>query len=129
MINFSKKFFANREETDWVLVDFDGTIHPYDKKNKAKDFPIKNPPLRGARETLQEIRKHGYKIIVYTARHWSEHKSISEYLRHYQIPFDAIICGKVFGVLMIDDRAFRLTDWRKDRSKILRLLAKKKNKL
>jgi len=42
MINFSKKFYLTAKNTKWVLVDFDGTIHPYDKKDKNHN--IKNPP-------------------------------------------------------------------------------------
>jgi FMN phosphatase YigB (HAD superfamily) len=127
MINFSKKFYLTNKETKWVLVDFDGTIHPYDKKDKKHN--IKNPPMKGAKETLKEIKKLGYKIVIYTARPWSEYKPIEEYLLYYQIPFDRIFCGKVFGVLLIDDKAFGLTNWKKDRKKILKLLTERKKEL
>jgi hydroxymethylpyrimidine pyrophosphatase-like HAD family hydrolase len=127
MINFSKKYYLTKKETKWVLVDFDGTIHPYDKKDKK--YSIKNPPMKGAKETLEKIEKLGYKICIYTARPWSDYKPIEGYLLHYQIPFSRIFCGKVFGVLLIDDKAFRLTDWTKDKKKILKFLTERKKSL
>jgi hydroxymethylpyrimidine pyrophosphatase-like HAD family hydrolase len=126
MINFSKKYHLKKEEAKWVMVDFDGTIHPYDTKDK--NYWIKNRPMKGAKETLEKIRKMGYKIIIYTSRHWSEYKPIEQYLLHHQIPFDRIICGKVLGVLLIDDKAYRLTNWEKDEKKIIKILTNKKNR-
>lgn len=127
MINFSRKYYLTKEEIKWVLIDFDGTIHPYDKKDKKHN--IKNPPMKGAKETLEKIEKLGYKICIYTARPWSDYKPIEEYLLYYQIPFSRIFCGKVFGVLLIDDKAFRLTDWIKDKKKILKFLTEIKKNL
>jgi hydroxymethylpyrimidine pyrophosphatase-like HAD family hydrolase len=124
-MNFSKKYHLTKEDVKWVLVDFDGTIHPYDPKDKR--YQIKNPPIEGAKETLEEIEKLGYKIIIYTARPWSEYKPIEEYLLHYRIPFRRIICGKVFASIIIDDKAFRLNNWKRDKKKIIEILTKEKN--
>jgi hydroxymethylpyrimidine pyrophosphatase-like HAD family hydrolase len=73
-MNFSKKYHLTKEDAKWVLVDFDGTIHPYDKKDKKHN--IKNPPMNGLKETLEKIKKLGYKIVIYIARPWSEYKPI-----------------------------------------------------
>jgi phosphoglycolate phosphatase-like HAD superfamily hydrolase len=95
MINFSKKYYLTSKEAKWVLVDFDDTIHPQDKKDKK--HRIKNPPMKGAKETLEKIKQLGYKIVIYTARPWSEYKPIEEYLLYYKIPFDRIFVEKYSG--------------------------------
>lgn len=108
-----------------VAVDFDGVIAQYDG---WKGVYVLGEPIEGAREFVQALRSHGYNILIYTARcnialngyevkNTSEdnymgryvalRKSVSDYLKKHDIPFDDIFMGqgKPLADAYIDDRA------------------------
>lgn len=92
-----------------VVVDFDGTIARYEG---YKGPGIYGAPLREAVETLAELRRLGYAIIVFTSRSWVEWEDLRLYFDEHKIPCDQIICGKPLGVAYIDDRSTgRGGDW------------------
>lgn len=99
----------------WLGVDLDGTVaqntgHPDYKLTK---------PIEGARDTLRDFKKEGWKIIVYTARPWSEYELIENWLNKNHIPHRRIVCGKLLVKWMIDDRNLEFDgDWDKVRKKI-----------
>lgn len=87
------------DELKWIIVDFDNTIA---NNSGYPDFePLE--PTEGAKEALEEITRRGFKIIVWTARHYSDYEKIEHWLEQHEIPFRGIVCGKVLGKYMIDD--------------------------
>lgn len=102
----------------WILIDFDGVLH----KPTDKNFIIKGKPIKGSKQALTKLKKAGFKIIVYTSRHWIDYISIETWLKHHQIPFDRIICGKVLGLMFIDDTAYKFKgNWNKEIKTILKI--------
>lgn len=102
----------------WVFVDFDETICT----NGGYPHFIPKKPKMGVKRAMRAIRNAGYKVIVYTARPSSDYRNIEEFLETHNIPFDGIRTGKELGVMYIDDKAFRHTNWSKDLDTILKLL-------
>lgn len=64
-------------------------------------------PLEGARETIQAIRKAGWRIMVFTARDKEEPQEIKEYLSSHGIEVDEVVTKKPQYSIFIDDRAMR----------------------
>lgn len=96
-----------------IAVDLDGTLSlpTYPKIGIGKLLP-------GAKEGMDELRKTGYKIVIYTARPWGDKLAIKNWLEDHQIPFDEIVCGKLLYKRLIDDRA-GFKDWNSDLKDIL----------
>jgi len=123
MKNFSPDYLLQDKGFTWILIDFDDVIH-----TQSEDFNIKNKPIAGVKEALTKLKKAGFKIVIFTARHWVEHISIKTWLRYYKIPFDSVICGKPLGLLFIDDKAYRFKgNWKKEIKTILKLAKKAYN--
>ena len=106
------------EELKWIAVDFDETIA------SSSGFPdfIPGDPLHGAVDSLRELNRLGYKIMVYTARHWSDYKNIEEYCTFYGIPIKSIICGKPLLKCFVDDKNIAFSgDWEQALKDILKI--------
>ena len=84
----------------WVGVDFDDVI----ASNSGYPDYILSGPMAGAKSALEAISAKGFKIIIYTARPWSQHIVIEDWLNTWMIPFKRIECGKILLRWMIDDR-------------------------
>lgn len=87
------------KELRWVSVDLDQTLahnsgYPHFKLSK---------PTKGAREAIIELSKK-WKIVIYTARPWTDYRLIETWLNKYKIPFKNIVCGKLLVAYMIDDK-------------------------
>ena len=77
-------------------------------------------PLSGAREALAELRRRGWVLVLYTARHFNHWETTTEWLAEHGIPYDQLVFGKPPTRYYIDDRAIAFKgDWRE----ILDLLA------
>jgi hydroxymethylpyrimidine pyrophosphatase-like HAD family hydrolase len=85
-----------------IVVDFDGTIVTYDG---WKGQYIYGEIIPEARETLKQIKKNGFRIMIHTCRNWVEQQTIEDYLSINDIPYDLVICGKPFGLFYIDDKS------------------------
>jgi hypothetical protein len=88
-------------DVKWAAVDFDLTIagnsgHPDFQPTK----PIAENVLK-----LKELIKHGYKIVIHTSRARHEYILIEDWMNHHEVPFDKIVCGKLFAAKYIDDKA------------------------
>lgn len=99
-----------------IAVDFDGVIHGYSKG--WHDGSIYDPPVKGAKETLDRLQRAGFHVLIYTTRATDrvidgvaedgQHDQVADYLRRHGIPFDEIYRGeKPIFVAIIDDRAVR----------------------
>lgn len=102
-----------------VCVDLDGTIC---ELSPDGDY-ARVRPLPGAREGLEELKRRGAHIIIYTARRMRTHdgdlaKVCAEigdltrwWLRRHAIPYDEIVFGKPYAHVYIDDLAHRFESW------------------
>lgn len=91
-----------------IGIDFDNTV------SNTSGYPeyIPQEPIDGAVESITHLKRLGYGIVIFTARHWSDKQNIKEYCQKYNIPFDSIICGKPLFKWMIDDRSIGFRgDW------------------
>jgi len=84
----------------WVGIDWDDCLV---NNSGYPDF-IPTTPTQGAIDVLNRLDSNGYKIIIYTARPWSDYHNIEKYCEHYKIPARRIICGKPLFKYIIDDK-------------------------
>ena len=64
-------------------------------------------PMKGAKQAIDKIKKMGYTIVVYTARHWSDYTKIQDWLSKYKIKVDYIVCDKLLLRWLVDDRCLQ----------------------
>lgn len=100
------------ERLKWAGIDLDGTLAApvWTAENPTSD--IGEPIWDNVNKALR-LHEDGWKIVIHTARAWTDYAAIEAWLNHHGIPFRAIICGKgLFGV-MIDDRNVDINspDW------------------
>jgi hypothetical protein len=93
-----------RTELKWVAVDFDNTIAYSNWSPDNPDYDI-GDPVPGAWDKCNELYNRGYKIIVHTARPWSNYEAIEHWLKWHMFAFSRIVCGKLLAALYVDDRA------------------------
>lgn len=101
------KYTISQKDLIWVGCDLDATIAEriWPKEGIGK-------PIKGAVDSLWEIKKKGFKIIIFTARDWSDYVNVKNWLKDNNFPFDMIICGKPLLRVMIDDKAIGFDgDW------------------
>jgi len=84
-----------------AVIDMDGVIceeRPTFERSLACEVP-------GARRMLEEFRLAGYRIIIHTARSWSELAVTERWLYEHEIPYDQLVMGKPVADVVVDDRA------------------------
>lgn len=106
------------EEIKWIGVDWDDCLF----SNSGFPDYIPAEPLEGAVESLQYLDSVGYKIVIFTARHWADYQNIEKYCEYYKIPARRIICGKPLFKCIIDDKNIAFNgSWSKALADFLRL--------
>ena len=97
------------KDLKWLAWDFDNCIaqntgHPHFKITK---------PVKGAKEALWYAVEKGWKIVIHTARPWSDYHAIESWMIKKEFPFNKIVCGKLLAHFYIDDRAIEFKgDWK-----------------
>jgi uncharacterized HAD superfamily protein len=84
-----------------AVIDLDGVIceeRPTFERSLAKELP-------DARLRLELLRLYGYRIIIHTARSWSELAMTEQWLFERSIPYDQLVMGKPVADIVVDDRA------------------------
>jgi len=66
-----------------IAVDFDGTLHD-------AQYPAIGSPLPGAVEVMQQLRKDGHTLIIWTCRAGVYYDEMLQWLDMMQIPFDLV---------------------------------------
>lgn len=93
-----------REKLKWLAIDLDGTLaEPLwtpENPTSAIGDPIKVNVVK-----LREAVAKGYKVVIHTARPWTDYEAIETWLRLHDIPFRSIVCGKILAAAYVDDRA------------------------
>jgi hypothetical protein len=94
-----------------LAIDMDGTLLQYDGWKGDAHYGDPNP---GMKQMLEEIRKAGWLIVIWTTR--GGDGAIRNHLAKHQIPFDYInknpggppsSSPKIFADVYLDDRAVR----------------------
>jgi hypothetical protein len=87
----------------WLAVDLDGTLAEplWTADNPVSDI---GAPIVGNVTKLVEAVEAGYKVVVHTARPWTDYEAIEAWLNHHGIPWNKIQPGKILAALYIDDR-------------------------
>lgn len=98
-----------RQNLLWAAVDFDGTLAEgiWTPENPTN---VPGAPIRSSLDKLQYLVREGYKIVIHTARPWSDYEMIEYWLEHYGVPWNKIVCGKLLAHIYIDDRACHVTE-------------------
>jgi hypothetical protein len=104
-------------------VDFDKTIRPWG------DLISWESPLPGAAAAVRDLKAAGYEVVILTSRlsptWWAaevvrrggsaelfggeQAAYVQDYLIENEIPFDAITCEKMPGLVFFDDTAIRVS--------------------
>ena len=97
----SKKIKWNQiKELKWIGCDFDDVVCT----NSGFPNYIPQKLIPGAVEALQKLDRMGYKIVIYTARPWSDYENLERLCQENKIPVRRIICGKPLFKWIIDDK-------------------------
>lgn len=92
-----------RSDLLWVYIDLDKTlaegVWTPERPTRAIGAPIQANVSKAV-----EVAKHGYKIVIFTSRPWTDYEAIEAWLEWNLIPWHHIQCGKPLGVLYVDDR-------------------------
>ncbi len=101
------------------VFDIDGTICPIKKKEEKYEDLI---PFSEIVEKIKYYKKNGAKIVLYTSRNMNSYNGnvglinkhtvpiLLSWLEKWEIPFDEIVCGKVWPGnkgFYVDDRTVR----------------------
>ena len=89
-----------------IAFDFDGVIHSYTSGWKGI-ANIPDPPVPGIKEAIDQIRKAGYDVHIFSTRCTSPSgkRAIELWLLRFDIQVDAVTHAKPPAVCIIDDRA------------------------
>lgn len=89
-----------------VVFDFDGVIHSYTSGWKGYD-KIPDPPVKGIKEAIDEIRSEGYEVVVCSTRCGNilGMLAVKKYLMDHNIIVDNVVKEKPPAIVYIDDRA------------------------
>ena len=100
--------------------DLDGTICHTKQKNQNY---IDVLPIKGAVETIQQLKSNGHYIIIYTARNMLTYNNnigkiianqsgiVIKWLELHEIPYDELHFGKPLADFYIDDKGIKFNNW------------------
>jgi len=89
-----------------IAIDMDGTICSIN--DKYQDCEL----LEGARESINHIKKKGYKVYIHTGRHILNAEITIKWLIDNKIEYDHIVFGKPPAKYYIDDKAIKFDNWK-----------------
>lgn len=102
-----------------IVFDIDGTICPVKKEDERYEDLV---PYSAMIEKIKELRKEGYKIVLFTARNMRTYNGnlelilrntkpvLEKWLKKWDIPYDELIFGKPWvgkEGFYVDDKAIR----------------------
>lgn len=81
-------------------IDFDGVLAKSIWPHRGIGLPI----IRN-HDKLREVAEAGYKVVIHTARPWSDYEMIVSWLDKFDLPYTAVVCGKFLAYKYVDDKA------------------------
>lgn len=75
--------------------------------NGWSDGTIYDEPVVGIRETIADLRKNGYEIVIYSTRASSttDIQEMKKWLKKHDIEVDGFVSDKPVALMYVDDRA------------------------
>lgn len=104
-----------------IAIDFDGVIHKY--STGWQNGMLYDGPIEGAKNTIDRLKRKGYKIIIFTVRLnpmfdiinkgvRNVRRDIEDWLAKHSIYYDELTNNKPPAIAYIDDKAIRFTNWK-----------------
>jgi len=107
-----------------IAIDLDGVILNFNWAAwERNDMNYFGAPMKGAIEALKELKRRGYRLIIFTCRTnpvlnnryplEELYKKVKKILRKHKIPHDEIWigAGKPLADYYIDDSAIKFENW------------------
>lgn len=86
-----------------VGVDFDKTLTEPEQDEWRPAF--EQDPRQDVIEAVEEAYKNGKKVIIWTARQWTEAPQVAGWLTAHEVPHHGLKCEKGGADLYVDDKA------------------------
>lgn len=113
-----------------VVIDLDGVISDYKTCEVGCDYfkypkyleKLKRhlcPVKEGAKESLEQLKSMGIKIVIQTSRVEEEREVTEKWLKENKIPYDELKTDKPRGFVYIDDHGWLFGDWDNAMERIL----------
>jgi len=103
-----------------ILIDFHHTISTRCGACEGEDIMDLSAgvPQVGVEDALRELRKNGFRIVIYTG--FPDLLKVSSWLSRWDIPFDDVMPKPNQAAFIIDDRAIHHTGWKETLREIQR---------
>ena len=95
--------------TKKICIDIDGILTKETEGFGKKYYPKRTPNTYNIK-TLQDYKKRGFQIILYSARYREDIDMTTKWLDKNQVPYDNVILGKPQAEVYVDDRAVNQLD-------------------
>jgi hypothetical protein len=86
-------------------VDFDDTLAHQIWPEPGCGEPIEENLIK-----LNEVAEAGHPIWIHTARPWGDYHALERWLAEHQVPYHAIVLGKLTARRYIDDKALNASE-------------------
>lgn len=115
---YNKK--QNEENKKIIALDFDGVIH---KNSKGfHDGTIYDDPIEGSIESIRDLHKKGFKLIIFTCKGRTDRPLIDnktgidliwEWLKKHNIEkcITDVVWEKPWALIYVDDKAYKFENW------------------
>lgn len=92
----------NSDHLLWYAIDLDGTLaeawKPGDEPHSVGE------PIWDNIQKCNDLVHAGWKVVIHTARPWSDYELIEWWLQQNFVMYGRIVCGKLMAKFYIDDR-------------------------
>ena len=105
--------YRQRRRQPIICLDFDGVIHLHLSPWRGRAV-ISDGPVQGAKEAVEDLRRRGNRIVVFSGRCASDDgvNAIKVWLNRHDIEVDDVARNKPVADLYVDDKAVTFRgDW------------------
>lgn len=91
--------------SELICIDFDKTLTDPDQDEwQPAD---EQQPWEEMIEAVRDAYVSGNKVVIWTARQWSEAPQVEGWLTAHEVPHHGLMCGKGGADKYVDDKAIR----------------------